>query len=292
MLLICQHCDEYNRYMHEQIQNLVAGLSDLPDPWDDGANIGMLNNAMQDLFSLYIPLEEYYMYQSITLAIALDEIHNALTSSFVDDSFFILQKSAQRAGGTGSIQAACACLNHVTAVIGSMIFKALRERIQGTSCTTLNYISCDMASSASVQWVAQDNNHDGVETQHTGFTVESRVAAVAVNNIHLSSEYTIKLKNECEPYMNNIFPSTSDREQIRSCMNDLQAISNQMRQAGMLALEEIAQGLVTCLQRDIDLVNTIQYELDEQQYAEYDVNDPWMQSMLISLEELPTAKYS
>ena len=110
--------------MHEQIQNLVAGLSDLPDPWDDGANIGMLNNAMQDLFSLYIPLEvsdaavhqyvsvlrraqrhvvvqEYYMYQSITLAIALDETHNAHTSSFVDDSFFILQKSAQRAGGTG-----------------------------------------------------------------------------------------------------------------------------------------------------------------------------------------------
>ena len=126
----------------------------------------------------------------------------------------------------GSIQAACASLNHVTAVIGSMvfasefsfansfdnrihkilqIFKALRERIQETPCNVLNYISCDRASSASVQWVAQDNNHDGVETQHTGFTVESRVAAVAVNNIHLSSEYTIKLKNECEVIFLNLF---------------------------------------------------------------------------------------
>lgn len=51
------------------------------------------NRQMQELLSIYLLLERYFMEESVLKAIALDS-HEArqLTSSMVDDVFFIVRK--------------------------------------------------------------------------------------------------------------------------------------------------------------------------------------------------------
>lgn len=56
-------------------------------------NRSEMNRQMQDLLGIYLLLERYFMEESVIKAIALDN-HEAgqLTSSMVDDVFFIIRK--------------------------------------------------------------------------------------------------------------------------------------------------------------------------------------------------------
>ena len=78
------------------------------------------------------------------------------------------------------------------------ILRVLQERSRGAPHIICNGISRERASSASIQWNSEDGVNTGIETQHHGFAMDVQVAAVALNNIHLSSEYMMKLKTECE----------------------------------------------------------------------------------------------
>lgn len=52
------------------------------------------NRQMQELLSIYLLLERYFMEESVIKAIALDNHEpGQLTSSMVDDVFFIVRKS-------------------------------------------------------------------------------------------------------------------------------------------------------------------------------------------------------
>lgn len=52
-----------------------------------------MNRQMQDLLGIYLLLERYFMEESVIKAIALDNHEpGQLTSSMVDDVFFIVRK--------------------------------------------------------------------------------------------------------------------------------------------------------------------------------------------------------
>ena len=70
--------------------------------------------------------EEFYLEENVEKAIAIDEwSDDALTTSMVDDAFFILQKCGRRALGTGSLQCACAVLGELNTLLGNSLRAAL-----------------------------------------------------------------------------------------------------------------------------------------------------------------------
>ncbi|KAG8143788.1 putative Conserved oligomeric Golgi complex subunit 4-like protein [Naja naja] len=72
-----------------------------------------LSCAMQELIGYYITMEEYFMRETVNKAVAMDTCEKGqLTSSMVDDVFYIVKKCIGRALSSSSIDCLCAMINH------------------------------------------------------------------------------------------------------------------------------------------------------------------------------------
>ena len=70
--------------------------------------------------------EEFYLEENVEKAIAIDEWSpDALTTSMVDDVFFILQKCGGRALAVGSLQPLCAILGQLNTLLRDALRSAL-----------------------------------------------------------------------------------------------------------------------------------------------------------------------
>lgn len=79
--------------------------------------------------------EEFYLEQNVAKAIAIDEFSgDALTTSLVDDVFFILQKVGRRSLGTASVQCICAVLTQLNSLLSSDLRLALDTRWKVRPC--------------------------------------------------------------------------------------------------------------------------------------------------------------
>lgn len=73
--------------------------------------------------------EEFYLEQNVAKAISIDEFSgDALTTSLVDDVFFILQKVGRRSLATASVQCICAVLTQLNSLLASDLRLALDTR--------------------------------------------------------------------------------------------------------------------------------------------------------------------
>lgn len=73
--------------------------------------------CIQEMMGKYLELERYYMEESIRKAVLMDTIEGdggdaALTSSMVDDVFFIVRKCVMRSLRSGSLDVLCAVINN------------------------------------------------------------------------------------------------------------------------------------------------------------------------------------
>ncbi|XP_954181.1 uncharacterized protein TA20105 [Theileria annulata] len=97
-----------------------------------------LSNAtkmIQSILSAYVHLQHAFTLKTVVQAIQvsdtiyISENENTLTSTLVDDVFFILQKSQHRSIGTGDIQTACATFNQVSSIISNELKNALTHNL-------------------------------------------------------------------------------------------------------------------------------------------------------------------
>ncbi len=82
---------------------------------------GPFTRSVQELVSYYLQLEEFYMVENVIKAVKIDCVTtpDALTSSMVDDVFYILAAASKRCPSTGSVQCVCACFNHVNNLLAN-----------------------------------------------------------------------------------------------------------------------------------------------------------------------------
>eukprot|EP00375_Theileria_parva_P003438 XP_766120.1 hypothetical protein [Theileria parva strain Muguga] len=97
-----------------------------------------LSNAtkmIQSILSAYVHLQHAFTLKTVVQAIQvsdtiyISENENTLTSTLVDDVFFILQKSQHRSIGTGDIQTACATFNQVSSIISNELKNSLTDNL-------------------------------------------------------------------------------------------------------------------------------------------------------------------
>lgn len=89
------------------------------------------------------PQEEFFMEQSVDKAISIDEwTGETLSSSMVDDVFYILRMCSYRALDTGNLQALTAVLGQLNTLLASNLAQALDQRWKVLSCTAawLSYL--------------------------------------------------------------------------------------------------------------------------------------------------------
>lgn len=68
-------------------------------------------------------------------------------------------------------------------------------------------------------------------------------------------------------------------------MNELVETATALKQLGQGALEQLANSIVPRLRPALDAVSAVSYDLSEAQYAENEVDDPWVQRLVMLVEQ-------
>ncbi|KPP74016.1 conserved oligomeric Golgi complex subunit 4-like [Scleropages formosus] len=253
----------------------------------------LLSRNMQELIGYYIPMEEFYMRESVNKAVAMDTYEKGqLTSSMVDDCFYIVKKCISRALSSSSIDCLCAMINHSTSVLESDFREVLYNKLrQGFPATTLQDIQRGVSSAVSLMQSSLQQgkfNTLGIES------AEDAKASflVTLNNVELCSENIITLKknleNDCAKLFSQGFGSGEQAQgKIDSCLSDLVSTSSKFKdllQEGLTELNTTA--IKPQVKPWISNFLSISHNIEEEEFNEYEANDPWVQQFIMNLEQL------
>ncbi|MBA0648299.1 hypothetical protein Goklo_016050 [Gossypium klotzschianum] len=295
ILSLMQLGEDYTQYMVSKIKGMTTVDPDLVPRATKAFRTGSFSKVAQDITGFYVILEGFFMVENVRKAIGIDElVPDSLTTSMVDDVFYVLQSCLRRAISTSNISSVVAVLSGASSLLNNEYYEALQLKVREQNLGPKLFLG-------------------GVGVQKTGTEI-----ATALNNIDLSSEYVLKLKHEIEEqcaevsciftckceadffgyeggagnrtpalqevHLKGVFPAPTEREKVKSCLSELADLSNTFKQAQNAGMEQLAATVTPQIRPVLDSVATISYELSESEYAENEVNDPWVQRLLHAFE--------
>ncbi|XP_021822657.1 conserved oligomeric Golgi complex subunit 4-like [Prunus avium] len=261
ILSLMQLGEDYTEFMVSKIKGLTNVDPDLGPRATKAFRSGSFSKVVQEITGFYIILEGFFMVENVRKAIRIDEhVPDSLTTSMVDDVFYVLQSCLRRAISTLNISSVIAVLSGVSSLLSNEYHEALQQKMREPNLGAKLFLG-------------------GVGVQKTGTEI-----ATVLNNLDVSSEYVLKLKHEIEEQCLEVFPAPVDREKVKSCLSELGDMSNTFKQALNAGLEQLVATVAPRLRPVLDHVGTISYELSEAQYADNEVNDPWVQRLLHAVE--------
>ncbi|XP_069882372.1 conserved oligomeric Golgi complex subunit 4 isoform X2 [Dipodomys merriami] len=251
----------------------------------------LLNCTMQELIGLYITMEEYFMRETVNKAVALDTYEKGqLTSSMVDDVFYIIKKCIGRALSSSSIDCLCAMINLATTELEDYFKNVLHNKLRmGFPATTLQDIQRGVTSAVNIMHSSlQQGKFDtkGIES-----TDEAKLSfLVTLNNVEVCSENISTLKKTLESDCTKLFSQGIGGEQAQakfdSCLSELAAVSNKFRDLLQEGLTELNTTAVKPqVQPWINTFLSVSHNIEEEEFNDYEANDPWVQQFILNLEQ-------
>uniref|UniRef100_A0AC11BWC4 Component of oligomeric golgi complex 4 n=1 Tax=Ovis aries TaxID=9940 RepID=A0AC11BWC4_SHEEP len=251
----------------------------------------LLSCTMQELIGLYITMEEYFMRETVNKAVALDTYEKGqLTSSMVDDVFYIVKKCIGRALSSSSIDCLCAMINLATTELESDFRDVLCHKLRmGFPATTLQDIQRGVTSAVSIVHSSLQQGKFG--TKGIESTDEAKLSfLVTLNNVEVCSENISTLKKTLESDCTKLFSQGIGGEQAQakfdSCLSDLAAVSGKFRdllQEGLTELNSTA--IKPQVQPWINTFLSVSHNIEEEEFSDYEANDPWVQQFILNLEQ-------
>ncbi|KAF8665181.1 hypothetical protein HU200_054157 [Digitaria exilis] len=261
ILALTQLGEDYTEFMVNKIRGLRDVKPEIGPQTMKAFRNGSFNKMEQDLTGFYVIFEEFFMVENVRKAIRIDEpVPDGLTTSMVDDVFFVLQSCCRRAASTASINSVLAVLGGATSLLSNEYQEALQWRMREPNLGAKLFLG-------------------GVGVQKTGEEI-----ATALNNIDISSEYVLKLRHEVEELCaEQVFHAPADREKIKSCLSELGEISASFKKTLHSGMEHLVASVAPRIRPLLDTVATVSYELDDAEYGENEVNDPWVQKLILAV---------
>ncbi|KAL6583500.1 Golgi transport complex subunit 4 [Orobanche minor] len=261
MLSLTQLGEDYTEHMVSTIKGLTSVDPELGPRATKAFRSGNFSKVSQETIGYYVILEGFFMVENVRKAIQIDEhVLDSLTTSMVDDVFYVLQSCCRRAILTSNISSVIAVLSSAVSLLGGEYSEALQQKMREPNLGAKMFLG-------------------GVGVQKIGTEI-----ATALNNMDVSSEYALKLHHEIEEQCVEAFPTPADRERIKSCLTELNEMSNGFKKALNIGMEHLVAGLTPRIRPVLDSVATISYEISEAEYADNEVNDPWVQRLLHAVE--------
>ncbi|KAL6005788.1 Golgi transport complex subunit 4 [Asimina triloba] len=175
ILSLTQLGEDYTEFMVSKIRGLSSVDPELGPRATKAFRSGTFNKVVQDLTGFYVILEEFFMVENVRKAIKIDEhVVDSLTTSMVDDVFYVLQSCCRRAILTSNINSVLAILSSAMNLLSNEYQEALQEKMREPNLGAKLFLG-------------------GVGVQKTGMEI-----ATALNNMDVSSEYVLKLRHEIE----------------------------------------------------------------------------------------------
>jgi hypothetical protein len=244
LLTLCTLGEEYTQYLLVRMAEASAP-SPLPPARETALRGGALSTTLRELLSYYISLEEYYVEESIAKAVRIDEpVAGALTSSMVDDAFFVALSAGRRALATGRAPSAVAILNQLNTALSTLYRSSLARNLQGAAGRL----------AAAAPTTAQLGGNQTTEA--------ASVAALAFNNADMSAMYVDKLRQQLEDLAAQLFAAPHDRDRIKLVLADLSKTSSDFRKLSSQGADQLCTALAAHLRPLLDQFVEISYEFD------------------------------
>ncbi|KAL6780593.1 COG4 [Auxenochlorella protothecoides x Auxenochlorella symbiontica] len=210
--------------------------------------------AVRELLSHYISLEEYYMEESVAKALAISGAGPGdLTSSAVDDVFFVLAKAGERALGTGRAPSAVAVLNGLHGALTSRFCAAVQEALVGAAPRLLAAAGAGEAGGA---WQAGDAGgawEAGAGAVPAATTPSAAAtAALPFNDAEVAAGHAAKLRARLEGAAAARFRAASDRDRVLQVLADLGKAAADLRALSAAGAAALAQGALGALRPALD----------------------------------------
>ncbi|KAK8945557.1 Conserved oligomeric Golgi complex subunit 4 [Platanthera guangdongensis] len=261
ILSLTQLGEDYMEFMVSKIRGLVSVDPELCPRATKAFRSGSFNRVVQDLTGFYLILEEFFMVENVRKAITIDEhVPDSLTTSMVDDVFYVLQSCCRRAISTGSSNSVMALLSGAINLLTNEYQDDLQQKMREPNLGAKLFLG-------------------GVGAQKTGIEI-----ATALNNVDVSAEYVLKLRHEIEEQCAEVFPAPADREKVKSCLSELGEINIAFKRILSSGLEQLLASVSPRIRHILDSIATISYELSDAEYEENEVNDPWVQKLLHAIQ--------
>ena len=207
----------------------------------------MLTQLLHDLNSTYVLLEEYYLKESVLKAIQLDtvdletskegggSVSAPLTSSMLDDIFFILKKCLKRSISCGSLNVLLALLNHCVTVLETSFYEVMAERllkvgypsgsaVAMAASSLVDGLGVNAAYTAALQAGRYLQSSTEVERTRVGFLA-------ALNNLDTAVEYVRLLSDTVtEDVRRSGILAASQAQLFESCLAEFGAVAGRLRQ--------------------------------------------------------------
>uniref|UniRef100_A0A803YH57 Conserved oligomeric Golgi complex subunit 4 n=1 Tax=Meleagris gallopavo TaxID=9103 RepID=A0A803YH57_MELGA len=254
----------------------------------------LLSCTMQELIGYYITMEQYFMRETVNKAVAMDSYEKGqLTSSMVDDVFYIVKKCIGRALSSSSIDCLCAMINHSTTELESDFREVLYNKLkQGFPATTFQDFQRGVTSAVNIMHSSlQQGKFDTKGIESTDEAKQSFL--VTLNNVEVCSENIMTLKktleSDCAKLLSQGFGGEQAQAKIDSCLSDMADVSNKFRdllQEGVNDLNNTA--IKPQVKPWINLFLSISHSIEEEEFSDYEANDPWVQQFIVHLEQQMT----
>eukprot|EP01116_Phalansterium_solitarium_P001645 TRINITY_DN1145_c1_g1_i1.p1 TRINITY_DN1145_c1_g1~~TRINITY_DN1145_c1_g1_i1.p1 ORF type:complete len:733 (-),score=336.79 TRINITY_DN1145_c1_g1_i1:79-2277(-) len=274
LALVSQSAELYDRFLRQKAkaaQDAIAAdaSGEAKQPAPGLMHVSEFNRRIQELLGHYITLEEYFMVESARKAMKADRVEDdSLTSSSVDHLFFVLQKCAQRALLTSSMNAVCAVINIVISVLGREFKEVLQKSFQ------------DQLTRGGVTSIISRTVVGPQATDKYGHTV-------ILNNLDVASDYILKLKKEVESECLQLFQTPTGLDpRVKSCIDDLVETSNGFKKLLQADLEQASSLSMPKLKVLLTPFAQVGYEISEVEFAEYELTDPFIQQFIAGFDGL------
>lgn len=183
ILSLTQLGEDYTGYMISKIRGLSSVDPELGPRATKAFRSGNFSKVVQDITGYYVILEGYFMVENVRKAIKIDElVFDSLTTSMVDDVFYVLQSCCRRSISTSNINSVIAVLSSAVSLLGGEYNEALQQKVREPNLGAKLFTG-------------------GVAVQKTGTEI-----ATALNNMDVSGEYALKLRHEIEEQCAEVSP--------------------------------------------------------------------------------------
>ncbi|XP_058225691.1 conserved oligomeric Golgi complex subunit 4-like isoform X2 [Rhododendron vialii] len=261
ILSLTQLGEDYMEHMVSKIRGLSSVDPELGLRAMKAFRSGNFSKVAQEISGYYAILEGFFMVENVRKAINIDEhVHDSLTTSMVDDVFYVLQSCCRRSVSTSNINSVIAVLGSAVSLLGSEYIDALQHKMRESNLGAKLFLG-------------------GVGMPKTGTEV-----ATVLNNMDVSSEYVLKLRQKIDEQCSEVFVAPADVERVNSCLSELGEMSNSFKKALNVGMEQLVATMTGRIRPVLDSVATISYELSEAEYADKEVNDPWVQRLIHSAD--------
>ncbi|XP_006878683.1 PREDICTED: conserved oligomeric Golgi complex subunit 4 isoform X2 [Elephantulus edwardii] len=230
----------------------------------------LLSCTMQELIGLYITMEEYFMRETVNKAVALDTYEKGqLTSSMVDDVFYIVKKCIGRALSSSNIDCLCAMINLATTELESDFRDVLCNKLRmGFPATTFQDIQRGVTSAVSIM-------HSSLQQ-----------GKFDTKGIESTDEAKLSFLSDCTKLFSQGIGGEQAQAKFDSCLSDLAAVSSKFRdllQEGLTELNSTA--IKPQVQPWINTFLSVSHNIEEADFNDYEANDPWVQQFILNLEQ-------